>query len=158
MSWHVYLGPYVECTYKPTTRTEHVLGCPNPKCVKSPKNPNAKGPYPRGKFCEDCASPIQMIAVQVATCPDHAELTKEALCDMNGGTEELIWLIPNVHRKGAPPRSRSGSDEETHQDLRGVDAEAEIHWFEKAFAEELAILKEHYAKAEIKWGLHQFYL
>lgn len=151
---HVYLGAYAECTYKDTKRTAHVTGCTNTKCKKHPKD---WGSDQRGKFCEECASPIGKVAVQVDEHPDDAELTKEALTNANMGDDERTWLIPNITRAGEPRPDLRG-DDEVHLDLRGTNPEAEIAWFEKAFAKELAALRPHYAKVEIKWGLHQYFM
>ena len=151
---HVYLGAYVECTYQDTKRTAHVQGCTNSKCKRHPKT---WGSDVRGKFCEECASPIGKVAVQVAEHPDDAEITKEALSNANMGDDERTWLIPNVHRPGEPRKGRR-EDREEHVDLRDVDPKAEMAWFEKAFAKELDALRPHYKSVEVKWGLHQFFM
>lgn len=151
---HTYLGAYVECTYKPTKRTTEVKGCTNPQCKRYPKDWQGDT---GGKFCPECASPIGKVSVQVDEHPDDAEITKEALTNANMGDDKRTWLIPNVYRPGAP-RKGLREDAETHLDLRDLDIPAEIAWFEKAFAKELAALRPHYAAVEVKWGLHQFFM
>ncbi len=148
--YYVYLGPYVECTFKPMTRTVQQMRCPKEGCTK-------RGFASNAKFCDTCGSEIASVPVEVPTHPDAEEITKEALSSMNMGTEEGTWLVPNVHRKGQPERPNH-LDDEVHLDLRNVSMAVEMKWFEEAFAKELAALRPHYASVEIKWGLHQYYL
>ncbi len=152
---HLYLGPYVECTYKKATRTAYVFGCTNTKCKKHPKE---RGPDAGGKFCSECASPNGKIPFQVNDRPDAAEITDENLFEIESEeSDEVLWLAPNVRREG-DPRPKFDDDLEIHLDLQRSNPDSEIAWLKKAFAKELQALKAEYATVMVKWGLHQYFM
>jgi hypothetical protein len=153
----LYLGPYVECTYKPSTRVEHVRGCTNKECKKHPRK---RGPDAEGNFCSTCASPNGPIPFEVKDRPDHVEVTDEKLFKINSDDDEndkYLWLAPNVIREGAP-RPDVDDDREIHLDLAAAKPEDEIAWFKDAFAKELWKLEAAYATVTVKWGLHQYFM
>lgn len=153
MSRHLYLGPYIECTYKPATRVTHVTGCLNAACESHPKK---VGPNARGKFCSTCGAENGQIPISIPDLPDRFDVVGDALFDMNPRTT-ILWLAPNVVRKG-DPRPKLDDSGEFALDLQGVDREAEIAWLEKAFAPEIKKLRAAYATVTLKWGLHQYFM
>jgi hypothetical protein len=111
----IYLGPYVECTFKSTTRTEYVYGCTLPECKKHPKK---RCPDAEGKFCSTCGTANGKIPIEVEDHPDDAEITDENLFEIKSErNSHLLWLAPNVSRKG-DPRPEYDDEGEIHLDLR----------------------------------------
>lgn len=151
---HLYLGPYVECTYKPATRTENVRGCTNSKCKR---HPTKRGPDLRGKFCEECASPIADVAITVKDRPDRYDIVGDELFEINTTARDVLYLAPNVRRKG-DPRPDFDDDDAFHLNLVEVEPEQEMAWFMDAFAKELRKLEAAYATVVVKWGLHQYFM
>lgn len=85
---------------------------------------------------------------------DVMDLTAEALTEAEVNRTG-VYVIPNVKRKGAPPRM---DDEEAFAvDLRARYAASECAWFERAFAPELAKVRGAFASVEVKWGLLQWF-
>jgi hypothetical protein len=155
MHKHLYLGPYVECTYKDATRTAYVFGCTNKKCKKHPKQ---NGPDAEGKFCSACASPNGAIPFEVNDRPDVAEIVDENLFEIpSEENDKILWLAPNVRRIG-DPRPKFDDDGEIHLDLQKANPEAETIWFKDAFAKELRALEKEYETVTVKWGLHQYFM
>jgi hypothetical protein len=66
------------------------------------------------------------------------------------------YLIPNVSRIGEPP-DRSMRDDGAPIDMQNTNIEAECEWLRDAFAVEIAALEKAYGKAEIRWGLCQWW-
>ena len=155
MGKHLYLGPYVECTYKKATRTDHVVGCSAAECKKHPKK---VGPNAEGQFCSACGAPNTKIPIEVADRTDRYEVVGDELFDLHSEKhQDVLWLAPNVRRKG-DPRPKFDDSGELHLDLQGNDRVAEMDWLEKAFAPELKKLREAYATVTLKWGLHQYFM
>ncbi len=157
MSVHkcLYLGPYVECTYKPETRVDRVRGCTNKACSKHPKK---IGPSQEGAFCSACGSPNDNIPITVKAYTHRYDVVGDELFDINSeDNQELLWLAPNSRRKG-DPRPDFDDDGEIHLDLRKTNAEAEMAWFKDAYAKELKKLEAAYATVTVKWGLHQYFM
>jgi len=153
----LYLGPYVECTYKPETRTENVLGCTNKACSKHPKK---VGPSAAGAYCSACGSPNDDIPITVKAYTHRYDVVGDELFDINSEDKknrDILWLAPNVLRKG-DPREKFDDDGEVHLDLQKSKPEAEIAWFKDAFAKELRKLEAAYATVQVKWGLHQYFM
>jgi hypothetical protein len=159
VSKYLYLGPYFECTCKPVKRTDHVKGCTNKKCKNYPKEPEPDDPE-MGKFCSACGSPYGKVPIEVEERTHPYDVVEDELFEINCSEPEdpnLLWLVPNVQRKGAP-RPDFDDEGEVHLDLQQLDPSAEIRWLETAFAKELVKLKKAYAKVTVKWGLHQYFM
>ncbi len=119
----LYLGPYVECTYKPGKRVDKVWGCTLKECKKHPKK--APAPAAEGKFCSTCGSANGHIPIEVEARIYYQDVlgreNEDALFDLNGegGERDVLYLAPNEARKGDP--RKFDPDEETfHYDLRIV--------------------------------------
>ncbi len=154
---HLYLGPYVECTYKKATRIDHVYGCTLVECKK---HPTKRGPDAEGKFCSTCGSVNAKIPIEVPDRTDRYEVVGDELFTINSEETEnrnILWLAPNVRRKG-DPRPDLDDDGEIHLDLLSAKPEAEMAWFKDAFAKELKKLQAAYATVTVKWGLHQYFM
>jgi hypothetical protein len=155
ISKHIYLGPYIECTYKPATRTTYVNGCTNVSCERHTKRPPA---YMSTRFCPACGAPIGKIPVEVPDRPDCYDVVGDELLNMSSRTD-VLRLAPNVHRSGDPrPSWQLDGDEEFCLDLQQVNPRAEMVWLERAFAPEISKLREAYATVEIKWGVCQYFM
>lgn len=153
---HLYVGPYVECTYRDEKRTILIFGCTNATCKEHPKNVRK---YATGAFCSTCGSPNGQIPIEVPVWPDAAEITNEALSVMNGAAgQPSLFLRPNVSRPGEP-RPNLRLDDELHLSLEAplVDPEREMAWFKDVFARELRDLEKAYAVVTVKWGVHQYF-
>ncbi|HZL94963.1 MAG TPA: hypothetical protein VFB99_15015 [Vicinamibacterales bacterium] len=150
----LYLGPYVECTYRAAIRTVTVHGCTSPSCKRHPKRLQ---PDKTGEFCSACGSRNGPVPIGVDDRPDRYDIVGDELFTIATDRGDILWLAPNVRRKG-DPRPQFDDDGEIHLDLRSIDQAAEMAWFEKAFAPELAKLRVAYATVEIKWGMHQFFM
>jgi hypothetical protein len=156
MHAHIYLGPYVECTYKPETRVENVLGCTNKACSKHPKK---IGPSASGSFCSTCGSPNAKIPITVKARTSHYDVVKDELFEINSEekkNENVLWLAPNSRRMG-DPRPDFGEGE-IHVDLVNAEPEQEMSWFMTAYAKELRKLEAAYATVTVCWGLHRYFM
>jgi hypothetical protein len=114
-----------------------------------------------GKFCSACGSAVGDVVIQETFYVDPIELVGEALHDVQSDSERggpIVLLAPNVRRKGDPRPSELSRDGNVHLDLTEVDRAAEMAWFEKAFAKELAVLRKSCAEVTIKWGFHQYFM
>ncbi len=159
MSVHkcLYLGPYVECTYKPATRVRDVWGCTLPECKRHPKKIQ---PDAEGKFCSTCGMANGKIPIQVNDRPDRYDVVGDELFQIESSdpaNKDVLWLAPNVRRKG-DPRPKWDDDGEIHLDLVNANPQQEMDWFEKAFAKELEKLRKVYATVTVCWGLHQYFM
>jgi hypothetical protein len=151
---HIYFGPYVECTYKPATRTEKIRGCTNKECSKHPKK---VCPDVAGAFCAACGSPNDKIPITVKAYTSHYDVVKDELFEINSEDKknrDVLWLAPNSRRPG-DPRPDFGEGE-IHLDLVNAEPEQEMAWFMTAYAKELRKLEAAYATVTVKWGLHRY--
>lgn len=144
-----YLGPYAECVARVEHRTEGRAGCVNRACT-------AHHVPAVHAFCPTCGKPIKAFSVEVkARAPDVMDITGEALHDFAAPPGQVFFCMPNVRREGKP--EDVDFDTLTAVDLRARHMGAEEVWFARAFAPELAKLREAFASVEIKWGLLQWY-
>lgn len=158
----VYLGPYVECTYRNETQEVEVVGCTNSTCPEYAKR--ERGVARAGKYCPSCASPIG--------ASKRLEPHRPSSYDVLGEREEIAplgWDKDNkflrfgsnigtskVNGNLGAPRSFYPK-EEGHADLTRINVEAETRWFEDRFTSSLERLRAAYDNVTVKWGLHMFY-
>lgn len=152
---HVYLGAYVECTFKKATRVIQVYGCSNGNC---PRHPKKEQPAADGKFCTTCAKPNAKVPVIVPDRPSSYDVVGDALFDIYSSDPDVVYLGPNQPRPGAPEHYGFESGDEVHVDFTEMKPIAERKWFEQAFAKELELLRGAYATVTVKWGLHQYFM
>jgi len=149
----LYLGPYIECTYKDAVRTVRVFGCPVSTCIQHPKRVM---PGASGKYCAECGALNEQVRVQVPDRPDPYEVVGDELFNMSTSSEDPVWLGPNRALAGSHEVSADAENEEVHMDMQHVDPRAEIALMERAYASELEKLRAAYATVEVKWGLHLY--
>ncbi len=132
-----------------------VRGCLEPSCGRHPERRVADAV---GNFCSGCGGPIGPVHVRVEALVDLYDVVGGALSSLDDGCVDVAYMVPNV-RRGADPRIDSGNllHEEHHVDLRAVDVDAEVVWFETAFAPELTALRAACAAVAVKWGLHTYF-
>jgi hypothetical protein len=113
---------------------------------------------PSVKFCSACGSSIESLQRNGSTYGTVYDLVEDYLFQMGDlGSDRLFHLAPNVNRK--PPRPlHIDEDSEVHLDLQTCSPDAEKEWFEKAFAEEIAVLREKCNDVKIGWGLHHYFM
>ncbi len=150
---NVYLGPYVECTYRAEPQEIEVTGCTNSKCPEHAKA--STWGRPSGKFCAQCASPISKFK--------RTERRHRTTYDVLGESEELtpltfedektVCLGPNVD---SPRKSMHPDEDGDIVDLTTVDREAEIRWFRERFAKDIEKLAGAYDNLQFRWGLHLY--
>ena len=151
---HVYLGPYVEGTYRDETQEVDVTGCTNDKCSEYVKRDRWSQPV--GKFCPTCANPIGKSKKVEALhrSPYDVLEGREALTPLGHDSQYLfVWLGANI--KG--PRDFHPNDEGVW-DLTSLNHAAEMMWFEQRFAEDLAKLQAAYDNVTVRWGLRMYYM
>lgn len=151
---YIYLGPYLECTWKPKTKTVTRKGCSNAQCSQYRKG--------NGAFCSTCGSKITSYKVdEPADVPSvHDILEKrglhwDALVEMmwESDDETVRYLGPNDQGIGI----HIDTDDTEHLDLREQDRAGEMKQFEVRYAKEIEALKKVYESVEVKWGLHQYF-
>lgn len=168
----MHLGPYVECTYKQAMTKVIRRGCTNTACTQHPTSARnmdltsaiesfTKAARLGGtaKFCSTCAGPIGDVAVSVRDRPNYYDVVGDELTSIQSDEDhagDIVYLAANVRRAGDPGRDLD-SDETIHLDLDDSDPVAEVEWFEKAFAKELAALRKVYETVEVRWGFHHYY-
>lgn len=155
MSKCLYVGPYFECTQRAAKTKVSVHGCTNKECQAYPRQ---EGRDSSAKFCPVCGTRIGTVIVEVDYLADAYEVIGDEMHNLcYCSSNRKVLLAPNVKRKG-DPRWELDDDGEVHLDLSKVKHEDEMRWLEKAFAPELKKLRAAFAKVEVKWGVHQYFM
>lgn len=149
---NVYLGPYVECTYREEAREVEVTGCTNGKCPEHAKA--SAWSKPSGKFCSACASAIGKFKRTEHRHRSTYDVLgeREELTPITFDDEKTVCLGPNI--KG--PRNFHPEADGDIVDLTTVDREAEIRWFRERFAGDIEKLSAAYDNLQFRWGLHLY--
>jgi hypothetical protein len=156
----LYLGPYVECTYRKTTRTVYRVGCTNSQCGQYPRS---QGPDAKYNFCRFCASPVGDVPIRVEDRPSPYDIVDDELtplCGEGSNEKDRLYLGINGPRPGNPRREEEkiNEREEFHLSIEDVSPLTEMAWFSTAYAEEIEKLEEVYDHVTVKWGLHQYFM
>jgi hypothetical protein len=151
---HIYLGPYVEGSYRDESKEVDVTGCTNSKCPEYAK----RGGWarPSGKFCSTCASPIgtSKKIEKVHPSPYDVMGERDELTPMgHDSTYKSIWLGSNING----PRDFHPKDD-CVRDLTTLDREGEMRWLSDTFAEDITRLKTAYDNVTVKWGLLMYHM
>jgi len=163
ISYHTYIGPYVQCRVAFVDTPSYQVGCPNAGC------PRYVQPSDGGRYCRHCGALIE----RVATTEQRAAVDTWALVDVIGQT------LTNASGDAAADWSReqgahlwyanvaTGGREyhlETPEDffvceIAAGQIQAEIAAFEQQFASELALFRERYGAdaVGVRWGIIQDY-
>ena len=162
---NVYLGPYVECKYRPATRTKTFPACVSAGCAAHGVK-LAHGRPRLAKYCQQCGGPIGGGSEQVPDRPHFYEVIGEddVLIDLDPGSDSAVILGSNMTDCGLGGR-RMHFGGEAHVDVsasgRLVAEDAtlwvEIEWFVKEYPGPLEKLRGAYDVSEVRWGLHIFY-
>lgn len=150
-SRNVYLGPYVECKQRPATKQEDRQGCSNERCANHARKNEFGSEMARGaKFCATCGTAFAKVSVTVKVYADPYDVVGDELSahETDGG---VIILVDNGGRK--PPRVLH-LDFDHAEDLSRVDPGSEVRWFERAYALEIAKLRDAFDGVTVKWGVH----
>lgn len=153
---HIYLGPYVQCSYRDESKEIDVWGCTNTSCPEYKKRERWEPSPGRGKFCSSCASPIgkSKKVEKVHPTPYDVLGEREMLTPLgHDSTDKTVWLGANI--KG--PREFC-PDDECVWDLTTLDREVEMRWLSETFAEDITRLRTAYDNVTVKWGLRMYYM
>ena len=152
---YVYLGPYIQGTYRKTESERTDQGCTNPDCKRSP----LKGGHRRTDdvFCSTCGKLIGPVLVKFQSRNSPFHVIGESLAEIDTDEPGIFYLMPNVTRPGQPRRTlHLDHTDEVHLNLQSVDMQAEVNWLITAFADEMQALVKAYDIVTVKWGLHQY--
>jgi len=148
---YLYLGPYVECTYRKETREVVITSCTNTKCAEHTQQ-RSRGE----KFCAKCGSPIGPTKKQEPYFASIYDVfgDREQLASLGyDPTRRHLWLGSNIRgtRNFHP-------EDECQIDMAKIDQAGEMSWFKDEFAEDLKLLRGAYDNVTIKWGLISYYM
>lgn len=155
-----YLGPYLEAHVRKESRPTDLYGCTNAKCgvyAQRRTYPPTRDDGP--KFCSQCAAPWGKTTEvrPYLPLPSNVLQGRESLMWIEDyGNSSFFHFLTNVRPPGRP--FHVPDREEVHVDFvsNRIDRDAEIAWFEKTFAEEIALLSAAY-DVKICWGLHVYW-
>jgi len=156
----IHIGPYVKCTFKRTTRSEPEFGCTNDSCKLNPVRRAEAGTLLRfgqgaGRYCSECGCLHGQVNVPISVRPDYSAITHERLRPIGESEDgDIIYLAANVDLAVG---LGIDTDSEFHIDFAAFDVPADIAAFERAFAAELAAIREASATVKVAWGIHQFF-
>ncbi len=156
-SHYVYLGPYLECEYVVVNTVEHHWACPNTRCPLYGQREHDE----KISFCGMCGRAFGKASHAVETssvdCWTLSEEINEALWILPLEYIELdmpvhVW-IPN-HRRGEPRKfSINPVTDYRVMPIPQVTLVAEQAWLIEAFHDEIELLREHYKRCDVRWGL-----
>lgn len=156
----VYLGPYVECTYREATKEVDVCGCTSPTCSQYANRSQWSRLSAQVKFCSCCGSTIGLSKKTIPDKPSRFDVVQDELRSLNEyEVTEQVLLAPNIINSGLPrPFNLEDVESSVHLDMATLTTSAqEIVWFHDRYADALKKLRAAYATVEVKWGLHVTY-
>ena len=154
MHQHIYVGPYVRCTYRKETKEVQVLRCPKTGC-QACTDKRTWGKLT--KFCSLCGTELAHEPMVVPVQTSSYDVLGDAMTSIDQEDDGFVYLIPNVRRPGRPDR-KLDSAEPIHLSMFGIDTGKEMSWIATAFEAELALLRKAYDNVEICWGFHQYFM
>lgn len=159
---HIYLGPYIACVREASYHEVEAIGCTNPFCSAYPTAPQ----HNPGIFCKYCGAAVGKVMVRVLDDPYPYDLLQDTLTVLNPQetgiktSRHFLLLAPNERRVGCMRRVHydAEADIDVLVALSGADIEAEIRWFEEAYASALEKLRGVSLSIAVKWGMHIYLL
>lgn len=144
---HVYAGPFLRCR---AAFEERQAGTAR-RCVTL----HCPGGTLSGRYCPHCGKEgVGTLTMRKVRTHEPYDLTAGALCSVGQDDfpEEWDFVIPNVSR-GQPRNFELETGDRLA--LHDADPVGECGWLEKAFAPELAILRDAYGAdaVEMCWGV-----
>lgn len=161
-SYNTYVGPFVRC---PITQVERQSlrspACTNPACVNHHR-------FTQGQFCSLCGSRTGDVKyTELQDSVDDWEIfeaVNEVLTPAHGDAA-ATWMSRNGVHLWKPNVSRgdlaAGHLDDADFAVTEITPEriaVEVEEFARVFATEIAILRERYGAAEVRWGVIQDYI
>lgn len=146
-SFSGYLGAYVVAKFAVAERPERIKACANKSCGGYAKERGSE-------FCPHCGSKITSVEIKVKTHVNHFDIDlNEVLCVVHEDKAKNLHLWISNKTDNARRFDWTNEDAISINDLSSVNPRQEITEFEDAYASQLNMLRRHYDKIEICWGL-----
>lgn len=159
----VYVGPYIWCQNERVIRSHAIeRACPRPSCAQYARSQSGH------KFCPTCGAEIRPVTVERETDAVDSreiavELLKESLCAWPPNAASPDKGV-QIYRSNCGWRKRGKrkmffdrGDESMEVPIQVANGSTEIvdemNVFAEFHAADIAALREHYPKVEVRWGI-----